>query len=132
MPLGLEPGDHLLGVHPELDHLEGHFAADRLLLFGDIDHAAAALPNFLEQLVASERLAHGFVGRIGEIELDRQAGLVGLGGHEVVGLVVRGEQRFETLAQGIVGEAGAVQEGGAFRAGQLQSGLKNRFLAVLG
>ena len=34
LPLGLEPGDHLPGVHPRLDHLQGHLPADRLGLLG--------------------------------------------------------------------------------------------------
>jgi hypothetical protein len=78
LPLGLESGDHLLGVHPQLDHLEGNFAADWLLLFGDIDHAAAALADLLQQLVTPQRLAHGFVHRRAELRetLTRRWGLV--------------------------------------------------------
>ena len=37
---------------------------------GDIDHATAALPDLLQQLLTLERLAHGIVGRVGEIELE--------------------------------------------------------------
>ena len=70
LPLGLEPGDDLLGVHAQLDDLERHAPPHRLGLLGDIDHAAPAFADALQQLVAPERLAHGFVGRIGEIELD--------------------------------------------------------------
>ena len=61
-----------------------------------------------------------------------QADGFGFCGQQSLRSLMRGEQGFETLAQGMVAEAGAVQEGGAFRAGQWQSGLKNRFLAVLG
>ena len=39
-------------------------------LFGDIDHAATAFAEALHQFVAAERLAHGFVRRVGHIELD--------------------------------------------------------------
>ena len=45
---------------------------------------------------------------------------------------MRGQQGFETLAQGGVAEAGAIQEGGPFSAGQLDGGLKQCFLAVWG
>ena len=51
LPLGLETGDDALGVHAQLDDLEGDPAQDRLLLLGHIDHAAAAFADFLQQLV---------------------------------------------------------------------------------
>ena len=43
LPLGVEPGHHLAGVHPDLDHLQGDLAADRVLLFRKVDHAHPAL-----------------------------------------------------------------------------------------
>ena len=58
LPLGLEPGDHLLGVHARLDDLERHAAADRLGLLGDIDDAHAPFADLLQQLVAADRTAH--------------------------------------------------------------------------
>ena len=61
LALGLEPGDDLLGVHAQLDDLEGDPAADGLLLLGQIDHPAAALADLLEQLVAANLVA-GFLG----------------------------------------------------------------------
>ncbi len=60
LPLGLEPGHDLLGVHAQLDDLERHPAADRLLLLGHIDHPAAAFADLLEELVAANPVA-GFV-----------------------------------------------------------------------
>ena len=47
LPLRLETPDHLLGVHAELDDLEGHLAPDRLLLLGHV-HLAEA--SFADQL----------------------------------------------------------------------------------
>ncbi len=132
LPLGLEPRHHLLGVHAQLDDLEGHFAADRLLLFGDIDHAAAALPDLLQQLVATERLAHGFVRRIGQFQLHRRLGSGFVLRRQFIRRVMGDEQGVEALAQGVIAEAGPIQEGGAFRTGQLDGGLKQGFLAVLG
>ena len=38
--------------------------------------------------------------------------------NKVVGLVVCGEQGFQTLAEGRIAEACTIQKGGAFRAGQ--------------
>ena len=61
LPLGLEAGDDLLGVHAQLDDLERDAAAHRLGLLGDIDHAAAAFADLLQQLVAANGLADGFV-----------------------------------------------------------------------
>ena len=57
LPLGLEAGDDLLGVHAQLDDLERHAAAHRLLLLGHVDHAAAAFADFLQQLVAADAVA---------------------------------------------------------------------------
>ena len=52
LPFGLEAGDHLLGVHPQLDNLERDPPAHWLGLFGDINHSATALADLLHQLVA--------------------------------------------------------------------------------
>ena len=57
LPLRLEARDDLLGVHAQLDDLERDAPADRLLLLGHIDHAAAAFADFLEQFVAANPLA---------------------------------------------------------------------------
>ena len=43
-----------------------------------------------------------------------------------------GQQGFQALAQGGIAKTGTIEESGAFRAGQLDGGLKQRFLAVLG
>ncbi len=60
LPLGLEAGDHLLGVHARLDDLQGHLAADRLLLLGHVDHAHAAFADLLQQLVGADDRAGSF------------------------------------------------------------------------
>ena len=54
LPLGLEPGDHLLGVHARLDDLQRDAAADRLGLLGDIDDAHSPFADLLQQLVAAD------------------------------------------------------------------------------
>ena len=132
LPLGLEAGDDLLGVHAQLDDLERDAPAHRLLLLGHIDHAAAAFADFLQQLVAAERLAHGFVGRIGEVELDRGTGSFGLCGEQRLGLFVRGEQGFEALAQGGVAVAVGVEKRGRASAAGLPSASANRASSRLG
>ena len=53
----------LFGVHAQLDDLERDAAANRLLLFGHIDHAAAAFADLLEQLVAADAVAGLFGGK---------------------------------------------------------------------
>ena len=50
LPLGLEPGDDLLGVHAQLDDLERDAPPHRLGLLGHIDHAAAAFADFSSSL----------------------------------------------------------------------------------
>lgn len=100
-----------LGGYERLRELRA--GALRFLLFGDIDHAAAALPDLLEQLVAPERLTHRFVGCVGEVELDRGSGRFDLCGQQRFRLLVRNEQGVETLVQRRVAFAHGVQECGA-------------------
>jgi hypothetical protein len=64
LPLGLEAGHHLLGVHSGLEDLQRHFAADRLGLFRHEDHAKAAFPDLLQQLVGADDLARAFADRL--------------------------------------------------------------------
>jgi hypothetical protein len=85
LALGLEAGDDLAGVEARLDHLEGDLAPHRVLLFGHVHHAEAALADALEELVAAD----GGAGALdGSRDLDR-CGLDGLlhrqhGGNQVV------------------------------------------------
>ena len=57
LALGLEAGNHLGGVHAELDHLEGDPAPDGLGLFGHVHDAGAALADLFEQLVSAYTVA---------------------------------------------------------------------------
>src|SRR5207249_1576812 len=87
LALGLKAGNDLPGVHAQLDDLEGDPATNRFLLLGHIDNPAAALANFLEQLVTPD-LVSGFLcqrnnsGRSGRRVLKK-----------LTGLYVRGEER---------------------------------------
>ena len=54
LPLGLEAGHHLLGVHARLDDLERHPAPDRLELLGEPDLAHPALAEDLEKPVRAD------------------------------------------------------------------------------
>ena len=45
----------LLRIHARLDDLQGHLAADRLLLLGHVDHAHAAFADLLQELVGADQ-----------------------------------------------------------------------------
>ena len=60
LPLGLEAGDHLAGVHSRLDDLHGDLAADRLPLLGHVDHGHAPFADLLQELVTADGLAGSF------------------------------------------------------------------------
>ncbi len=57
LPLGLEAGDDLAGVHTGLDQFEGNQAFDRLGLLGHPDAAHAALADRLNELIRADRPA---------------------------------------------------------------------------
>jgi hypothetical protein len=108
LALGLEPGDDLGRVHAGLDHLDGHLAADRVLLLGHEHDAHAALPDLLQQAVRPDRRARPF--RRGLI--DGAGQLRGRGVEEIAGPEVGGDQLLDPVPQGGVGPAGAGDVGG--------------------
>ena len=57
----------LFGVHAQLDDFQRHLTPDWLFLFRQINHAATAFADFLQQLVTSKPAAELFVGQIIEI-----------------------------------------------------------------
>jgi len=63
LPLDFEAGDDLFGVHAQLDDLQRHSAADRLLLLGHINNAEAAFTDHLQQGVAANHSAGAFGDR---------------------------------------------------------------------
>ena len=78
LPLGLEAGDDLLGVHAQLDDLEGDLRRDRLGLLGQADLAHAAFAELLQQAVGADLLPvagsrRGCLGRgqLGGVEFVR-------------------------------------------------------------
>ncbi len=145
LALQLEAGDDALGVHAEADDLQRDLPAHRLFLFGEVNHAAAPLPQPPDDAVAAD--ARGVLrGRRRALPggaVVRGAGLpgglagIGRGGREgrngrnevekSRGLHVRGEQRAEPGAQGGIGGAGLVEEDLAHRRiGQLERGGEQR------
>jgi hypothetical protein len=90
-----------------------------------IDHATTTLADLLQQFVAADGLAHGFVHRlVGEFELDRCLGGRRGGGPQVLRLIMGSEQGVEALAQGSVAALGAIQKTRALDAAKLGGGLK--------
>ena len=61
LPFRLKPGDDRLGIHAQLDDLEGDSAPNGFLLFGHINHAATAFADLLQKFVAANAVA-GFLG----------------------------------------------------------------------
>ena len=56
LPLGLEPGDDLAGVHAQLDDLQGDPPADGLLLLGQVDNPHSALAEDFENPEGADAL----------------------------------------------------------------------------
>ena len=54
LPLGLEPGDDLPGIHARLDDLQRHLALDRLRLLGHEHDAQAPFADLLQELVGAD------------------------------------------------------------------------------
>ena len=123
LPLGLKPGDDLFGVHAQLDDLERHPAADRLLLLGHINHAAAAFADLLEQFVAADVVARLF--RRARTATVSRWGLTAGRSINVPRRIVGAQQSLDALAQDFVVPAGFVQVGGALLARQLQGRVKD-------
>jgi len=57
LPLGLEAGDHLPGIHARLDDFQSHFTAYWLPLLGHKDHTEAPFADLLEQFVPANHHA---------------------------------------------------------------------------
>ena len=110
LPLGLEAGHHLLGVHARLEDLQRDLATDRLLLLGHEDDAETTLANLLQQLVGPDDRAGAFGGHIGRYRRNRRAR-----GEKAVGLRVSRQEPLDTPPQVGVIAADPVKVGGTLR-----------------
>ena len=110
LALGLETGDHLAGVHARLDDFECHVAADGLALLGHVDHAHAALGDFLQDFVAADDRARLFRGRVEEGRVDLHDGRF----QEAADFTLRGEHPLDFFVQCAVLAARLFQIGSAF------------------
>ena len=109
LPLGLEAGDDLPGVHARLDQLDGDQALDRLGLLGHPDAAHAAFADLLDELVRADHRAGAFRDRlviVGRIQ-DCGAAL-----EETVARLVCLEQPFDPCPQELITGTRLVEIGG--------------------
>jgi hypothetical protein len=130
LPLGLEPGDHLAGVHARLDDLQRDLAADGLGLLGHVHDAHAAFADHLQELVGADgrarALAHGGRGDVG-----CGGGCEGRRGEEAAGRVVMAEQVLDLGPEPRIRAAGRVEEGRPLRGvGQLGGGVEEALPVV--
>jgi len=108
LPFRLKPGHHLLGVHAQLEDLEGDPTVHRLLLLRHPHDAEPALADLLQQLVAADTVAGFLRGCIRRLHSDR-------GLQERAGPLVGCQERIGPLPQLGVASAGLVKERGPLR-----------------
>jgi hypothetical protein len=114
LPLGLEPRDHLLGVHPQLDNFERH---------GHIDHAAAAFAQLLEQFVSSNPASQWLPGRaFRHNHHSRRRRSFGQRVQETLGLEVAFEHPLQPRSGCWIVSARAIEKSGAFGTGSFKQG----------
>src|SRR5208283_2329318 len=146
LAFGLKPSDDALGLHAEFDDLERYPAADWLLLFGQVNHAATALSNLLQQLIPPDPRANRFVAgrfRADGLRQGRPApvtagearqfaqGLTALR-EEPLGVVRRCQQTLQPRAQGGIPRAGAIEKGPALGSiSQHPSGIEQLLLTLV-
>ena len=106
LPLRLEAGDDLPRVHAQLDDLQGHPAADRLLLLGHVDDRHAAFADLLEELVPAD---HGAGAFDDPGDFDRQLQRIGRLLDEAVLAGVDSQEGFQAGQQGGIAAAGLPQ-----------------------
>ena len=107
LPLGLEAGDHLPGVHARLDELEGHLATHGPLLLGQVHDAEASFAELLQEFV---RLDHR-AGRFGQDVVRRTQRKAGRRFQKAIRLVMGRQQTLDPLSLLGVAPAGGVEEG---------------------
>ena len=125
LPLRLEPGNDALGVHAQLDDLERDPAANRLLLLGHINHAAAAFADLLQQFVAAYPVAGFLRGNRREPDgpaRSRRNSRPAF--QELPGVVACPKQFLDALAQSGLAGAGLVQISARSAAGNSSAALK--------
>jgi hypothetical protein len=122
----LEASDDLGAIHAWLDDLQGHAAADRLLLIGHVDNAHAALADLLQELVAANARARSFSKRVGGCQT-----LVGTGEKGFpAGLAMGLQEGLHALPENSVPSTGLVEKGSAFQGGLGEDESEKRFQRI--
>ena len=120
LPLRLEPGYHLPGVHAQLDDLESHPAFDRLLLLGHIDQPRSRLHRFFPGACSGQSACPDSLGAP-----TRRARLVGgapTGSRNESGFSWASSSACQPGPQSRIARAGLVEEGFTLRpTGPLES-----------
>ena len=120
LPLGLEAGHDLLGIHAELDDFECHAPPDGLFLLRHVHDATAAFANLLEELVVADAVA-GFLGNRARGRLTPR-----FFGQKAFRALVRREQSLDLSQQFGVLATGAGQERGPFLRANVECLTKDR------
>ena len=105
LTLGLKAGDELARVHSLLDDLHRHTPFDGPQLLGQINDTHAAFAKLLQQLVRPD---HG-TGNHGDLLILRDLQLRRGRFQKTIGLLVRGQQRIDSLPKSRVIAANFVQ-----------------------
>ena len=66
LTLGFKAGDHLFGVHPRFNDLQGNLSADGPLLLSNVNDAEAAFADLLQQFVRTDLRAGLFGDGLGD------------------------------------------------------------------
>ncbi len=115
LPLGLESGHRLLGIHAGLDDLECNPAPHRLLLPGEVDPAHSPLADLLEQPVRADAgacaIANRIRGRFAGARLPLRASVKRTGKAQRIDCAVVGRIRFAWRRQQYVRAGGRADHG---------------------
>jgi len=118
--------------------LESDAAPDWFLLFGDIDHAAAALADLLEQPVTPDPVArllrhgrHQGGTRVGGTPRDWPAGSPSIAREEVAGTIQGAQQTLNPLPQLGIASTGPGKVNLPFLPFEPEGGIEDRFQLVV-
>ena len=103
LTLSLEPRDHRLRIHAELEDFQRHAPPHRFLLFREINHTTPAAPNALHQAVTANAVP-------GLFRDQTRCGSVARVPQEISRAGIRGEQPFHFLSQRAIAPASTLQK----------------------
>jgi hypothetical protein len=128
LPFSLKSGHDTFGVHSRFDDFQGDPAPNRLLLFGHINYAAAALADLLQQFIPANSITHILAGRSSRLGFYNRFGRGFL--QKIASLIVGFQQPLDPLAQFLVSAASTFQVSGALAGRQLEGFRKDHHIAT--